>query len=219
MGDWHLLEEVVSVAPEEAVMCCREACAHGIGIFNYSQIDSTDDDHRRRQLSLPSQLAPFASSVEARARRALSSRSIEVGAAVLLYSAPGCQRQALHTDYDTHQMAQELTDGADKPYVVLVAIMDDTQLIIQTNNEEAIVPIPTGGAIRFSGDVVHAGAAYSMGHTRLHFYAKTSSALEASGRTFLVGQSQMPQRSSRRAKWKTIKCQRDRQSNKSFSYP
>lgn len=208
MGDWHLLGDIVSVSPRESSECCSEACTYGTQIFNYTGVDSDDDDHLRRQLALPSRLAPISSAVEARARRALSSRGIDVGPAVMIYSAPGCQQQALHTDYDTRQMAKEVAGGNPVPYVVVVAVTDGTRMIVD-DGETATVQIPTGSALQFAGDVVHAGASYQEGHARLHFYAKTSPTLEAAGRTFLIGQER-PGRSSRRARWNTIKCRRDR---------
>ena len=187
MGDWHILPEVLAVSDPEGLECCREACALGQSIFNYSAPDSSDDDRLRRQLDLPDPQAPACSAVEARVRRALTAQGIAVGAAVMLYSAPGCQQQAMHTDYDTIQMALEAEHGLQTPYAVVVAIMDGTTLIV----EEETVAIPTGSALWFAGDVVHAGAAYKRGHARMHFYAKTSPELDARGRTFLVDEEEV----------------------------
>lgn len=225
MGDWHILPEIIAVSEAERLACCREACALGQSIFNYSALGSSDDDRLRRQLDLPDPQAPACSAVEARVRRALTAQGIAAGAAVMLYSAPGCQQQAMHTDYDTSQMALEAEHGLPTPYAVVVAIMDGTTLIV----EEETVAIPTGSALRFAGDVVHAGAGYKRGHARMHFYAKTSPELDARGRTFLVaeeeiaedarspevadeakGAESVKQKRSRRAKWPTVKCRRDR---------
>ena len=166
----------------EVAAALDEARRLATGVFNYGP--NGEEDHRRRQLALPDPAAPVASGIERRARARLTRRGHRPGAAVMLYSAPGCREQALHTDYDARLVRRLAAIGVAVPVAVLVAIMPSTEIIV--GRERARVAIPAGSAFLFEGDLVHAGAAYDSENIRLHFYPVVDERLEVRDQTFLV---------------------------------
>ena len=85
-----------------------------------------------------------------------------VGPVVSLHSLAGCEQQQFHTDYDKHLVRK----AEAKPLGVLVALEDETSLVLQ----DRVVLLGAGDVLVFDGDLVHAGAAYEHGNTRLHLY-------------------------------------------------
>jgi len=119
----------------------------------------------------------------------------------LLFLCAGCVIQALSEEHDIFKMGNLRRHLPGVFWLMLAGAL-------------CLAAFPTLGGY-FSKDrillatFIHAGASYQEGHARLHFYAMTSPTLEAAGRTFLIGKER-PERSSRRARWNTIKCRRDR---------
>lgn len=178
---WSVVGRLVAPTPSDAKAALGEARQWATGVFNYQRPGGADDG-ARRQLALPDARAPVASRLAEAARAALVARGANPGEAVALYSGPGCQQQAPHTDYDPDEVDRLASAGVERPDAFLVALMRGTRLMV----EGRAVRLQVGDALRFDGGVVHAGAAYADENVRLHFYAQTDDRLLARDRTFLV---------------------------------
>ena len=152
-----------------------------------------DNDKKRRQMNVPRNKEPFASFLASLEETIMSkiptlalqnptpdngfasvirknSPRLEIRDWVLLHSLPGCQRQVEHTDYDPEVIA-EITDEADVPWLVLVALQDNTTLDVFDDQEQhKLLALDTGDILLFRSDLVHAGSAYTEDNLRLHAY-------------------------------------------------
>jgi hypothetical protein len=139
-----------------------------------------DNDKKRRQMNVPKNKEPFASFLASLEETIMSkipasvfrknSPRLEIRDWVLLHSLPGCQRQVEHTDYDPEVIA-EITDEADVPWLVLVALQDNTTLDVFDDQEQhKLLALDAGDILLFRSDLVHAGSAYTEDNLRLHAY-------------------------------------------------
>lgn len=184
------------VTRAEARAILAEADARAAPIFNYTAIGANDDDRARRQMPLPDAAAPRASAMWVRMREGLVAAgvldaSVTRTAAVALLSEKGCQRQALHMDYDDARV--EAVRAADPtvppPRAALAAVMPDTRLVVRPDDGagEHEVVLQPGDVLVFGGLLAHAGAAYPRAaNVRLHAYIDSHPDFAAEGRTFLV---------------------------------
>lgn len=94
---------------------------------------------------------------------------------VAIHSAPGCQEQAAHCDFDPKLPC--FATGA-FPVGVIVALQDETfvdvwpqsHLSLKTKIERHKITLSKGDVLVFRGDCVHAGSAFAEANTRLHCY-------------------------------------------------
>lgn len=105
------------------------------------------------------------------------------GPMFVLHSFKGCKQQQWHTDYDPESLTQART----KPCGALLALQDGTRLAVRdaASGKEQDVVINRGDSIVFTGDTVHAGAAYSKENTRAHAYLDTVSVKRLPNTTWL----------------------------------
>ena len=89
-----------------------------------------------------------------------------------LHSLPGCKKQRLHFDYNPDEVRNLGLLGCQKPCSVIAALQDGTQLRVwdRVARKEVPVVMYAGDVLVFDGDVVHAGAEYSVANTRVHVY-------------------------------------------------
>jgi hypothetical protein len=85
----------------------------------------------------------------------------------ILYSKPGCVQQILHTDYPLETAEKEQLKEEDFSFFALVALMDNTSIILGNGN---ILVIEKGDVLFARGDLVHAGNSYADSNIRLHIY-------------------------------------------------
>jgi len=98
-----------------------------------------------------------------------------INSRVVLYSKAGCKQQRAHADFIPEDMSFDLKNN---PIGCLVAIYPNTRFCVwqgmfglQTWSQAQTVStihLQTGDILFFRGDLVHAGAAYSSDHFRLH---------------------------------------------------
>jgi len=134
-------------------------------------------DDKRLQQSVSRRLA-----VVRRAEAALEREGLLQGrrlsSPVVLQSKPGCKRQPWHCDYDPDAVEA----SACPPMGVLVALEEGT-LFETPERRYALGP---GDVLAFTGDTVHAGAAYKTQNTRIHFYLDTAEIPRPRDMTWLV---------------------------------
>jgi hypothetical protein len=89
-----------------------------------------------------------------------------------LHSQPGCKRQKRHWDYNPNEVRNLRQLGLRVPCSVIAAMQDGAQLLVWDHERGVEVPVVmfAGDVLVFDGDVVHAGAQYSVGSTRVHVY-------------------------------------------------
>lgn len=155
----------------------RENLKHAMVIFNDNARTRVNDDLRSQvDVNVTEKLLPGIDQILS----PFEQRGLTRSGFVALHSAPGCQEQAAHRDFDL-----ECFDEGQVPVGVLVAIEPGTTLDVW--------PFPKGGTKRgtkkgtkkvkrhqvkldqgdvlvFRGDCVHAGSAYRFENTRLHCY-------------------------------------------------
>jgi hypothetical protein len=83
-----------------------------------------------------------------------------------LHSRAGCKKQSWHTDYD----CDTVSALSIKPLSSVLALQNDTLLCFK---DQTIV-LQMGDMCVFSGDEVHAGAAYATENTRIFMYIPTA---------------------------------------------
>ena len=107
-------------------------------------------------------------------------RGRSLGEAVVLHSYAGCAEQPLHCDYNP----DALTTTRRLPLAVLVALQDGTQLVTGAKDS---LHLEAGDVLIFTGNFVHAGAAYPMTeNTRVHFYIESDTVPRVQNETYLV---------------------------------
>lgn len=91
-----------------------------------------------------------------------------------IHSAPGCQEQAAHCDFDPKSPCFQTPTF---PVGVIVALQDDTFVDVWPGShrnafrvERHKVTLSKGDVLVFRGDCVHAGSAFQHANTRLHCY-------------------------------------------------
>jgi hypothetical protein len=102
----------------------------------------------------------------------------------LLLSIKGCQEQQSHTDYDPSD------EKSYKSRILLVAIMDDTNIIVWNKQgyHRRIISIPKGSVFIGRGTLIHGGSPYDSNNVRLHYnidYGCDCGNIEAT-RTYLI---------------------------------
>lgn len=151
----HVLQGAVDV-PKDSLGRLRRRAMQGRPIFN--------PDDKRLQKSISRKLA-----VVRRAEAALEVEGLlngrRISSPVVIQSKPGCKQQAWHCDYDPD--AVEASECP--PMGVVVALEGGTRF--ETPNH--CYTLEAGDVLAFTGDTVHAGAAYTKGNTRIHFYLDT----------------------------------------------
>lgn len=134
--------------------------------------------------------------------------ALTLGEAVVIKSEPGCQRQAAHTDHVPSLQLQRLVygDPTRLPLAVLVAVEEGTTLevwpssiALSTRVTDAALPaaplphttlkVPTGSAVVFRADLVHAGSAYAAQHRRLHLFLESAAFAREYNTTFIIHDS------------------------------
>jgi hypothetical protein len=83
-----------------------------------------------------------------------------------LHSQAGCKKQPWHTDYD----CDAVKASSIKPLSAVLALQNDTLLCFK----DQTIELQTGDMCVFSGDEVHAGAAYATENTRIFMYISTA---------------------------------------------
>lgn len=91
----------------------------------------------------------------------------------LIRSLPGDKAQKTHFDFDTKLIHGRVHDLACYHYSVIIALEEETYLLISKNRRR--VKIPVHSMICFRGDLAHAGAAYKNGNTRFFISASCDS--------------------------------------------
>ena len=102
----------------------------------------------------------------------------QLGNAVAIHSCPGCQQQQWHTDYDPLQMC----NMTQKPLGVILALEDDTFF----NTPGNMYTLQSGDILYFTGDTIHAGAAYTRENTRIHIYVDVPEVTRRKNSTYLI---------------------------------
>ena len=122
-------------------------------------------DHKRKQVAIDRRLL-----IVRRAEAALKVAGLMTGrritSPVVIHSDPGCQRQDWHCDYDPDLV----TASTCSPMGVVVAIEPGTKF----ETPENAYSLTEGDILAFTGETVHAGAAYEKSNTRIHFYLDTA---------------------------------------------
>jgi hypothetical protein len=115
---------------------------------------------------------------------------------VVIQSKAGCQEQPAHTDYEP----QAELDVDQIPLALLLAVMPDTKLHVWPRSiglsadvsritgpiAKQTIELDPGDAVLFRGDLVHAGAAYSSDHLRMHCYLDSAAAKRSANTTWLI---------------------------------
>lgn len=95
------------------------------------------------------------------------SKGRKIGGVVTLHSQSNCLRQPMHYDYDP-----ALLEGLDVlPLGVLIALEDGTRF----ETPGRTYCLAKGDILTFTGDTIHAGAAYARPNTRIHVYLDVNS--------------------------------------------
>jgi ectoine hydroxylase-related dioxygenase (phytanoyl-CoA dioxygenase family) len=117
-----------------------------------------------------------------------------------LLSRPGCGEQPVHCDYDVEDLAP--LDDRDTPRGMLVALEDDTRLVVYPGSHRLwssvdgkgpvvgtwrhTLQLDAGDVCFFRGDLLHAGATYTKQNVRIHAYLDSELAPRMPGRTWLL---------------------------------
>ena len=83
-----------------------------------------------------------------------------------LHSQAGCKKQPWHTDYD----CDAVKASSIEPLSAVLALQNNTLLCFK----DQTIELQTGDMCVFSGDEVHAGAAYATENTRIFMYISTA---------------------------------------------
>jgi hypothetical protein len=172
--DGYTVVAGISLAESDVVRLGRLAGDHATPIFNYNGSTSYNDG-RRLQWAIPD--TDVALPVLRRQLQAAVGSSWPAGAKardwVVLKSAPRCQAQHRHRDYDDAERRARVPMGA------VVALQPGTKLDVwpgthapgvEPSGPPTSVAIPVGSALVFNGYLAHRGAAYTAANTRLHAY-------------------------------------------------
>lgn len=168
----RVLKGAVNVS-EVTLHRLRHKAENGKMIFN--------PDDKRIQLPISRNLA-----VVRRAEAALKDAGIiragrSLTSPVLLHSRAGCKRQPWHCDYDPDRVENSRSLP---PMGVLVALEGDTFF----DTPGKLYKLDAGDVLVFTGEVVHAGAAYRKENTRIHFYLETAAHPRPRDMTWLIGE-------------------------------
>ena len=92
-----------------------------------------------------------------------------------LWQADSTQQRAwqvIHADFCGEKIEQwrESHSKSSWPWTVLVALDDFARIRMLIGGEDLLIILRAGEAVVFRGDVLHGGAAYSIGNIRAHFY-------------------------------------------------
>ena len=164
----QLLRRVVDV--KSSVERFRKIAMRGSHIFN--------PDKLRRQGPVRKSDAIVRKAIEVMKQRKIMGRRHYLGGAVALHSAPGCQQQMWHVDYDPDELRAKRV----KPMGVILALENETRFVTPST----VYDMNKGDMLCFDGDDVHAGAAYDRSNTRLHMYIDVSNVERKKNRTWLV---------------------------------
>ena len=192
----NLVSVPAEVVPELQSLCdSRER-----ELFNGSDVGMRGDGRRSQCWLIESCVPTFADDL----RRAVTQLSgfKQVGWKILR-SRAGCAEQPAHMD-----CAPMPTIGdAQMPLEVLVAVMPKTRLHVWRRSIRLFtacalvepilketVELETGDAVLFRGDLVHAGAAYTRDHMRLHCHLDSLACPRGINQTYVVDRPHIDER-------------------------
>lgn len=141
--------------------------------------DAIFNPNPRRFQTRLSREDPLVVRVEAFLRRAGYLDNRTLADAVVLRSLTGCQRQQWHTDFDP----RTCQSAATMPLGILLALQDDTYFHVL---DEEVFTMERGDVLIFSGDTVHAGAAYEKTNVRIHMYMDSNDVRRTKNTTYLL---------------------------------
>ena len=170
MPEVHILERAVDIPPGTPSRLRQIAEGKGYSIFN--------PDSKRLQRSIASGEAVVKGAKRALRREGLLCDGRRLTSPVAIHSLPGCQRQQWHTDYDPDEAAA----ASPPPMGVIVALEYGTYF----ETPERKYSLNPGDIAVFSGDTVHAGAAYEEHNTRIFFYLDTKESPRPRDLTWLI---------------------------------
>jgi len=113
---------------------------------------------------------------------------------VIVYSSPGCQEQAAHTDWIP---CEDISKGADA-LSCIVALENNTTLTVwpgshkwvrqpsQCLHNSELIYLEAGDVIFFRSDLIHAGSAYIKANVRLHCYLDAPHIPRLKNRTWFI---------------------------------
>ncbi len=107
-------------------------------------------------------------------------RNRKLTSPVFLFSLPGCAQQQWHTDFNPKDICHLPED--EKPAGAILALQKQTKFVQYPDKVHSLEP---GDLLVFSGDVVHAGAAYSKPNGRIHCYLDSVRVERQKNRTYL----------------------------------
>jgi hypothetical protein len=196
-----VLRKIVEPTTEVVAEIRKIVARRGISIFNGSGAAA-----KKKRLQTPPidtmrvspALTAFVDSVEYVAIQHYPRLRFSHAAGLL--SEPGCEEQPLHCDYDVEDLAP--LDDRDTPRGMLVALEDDTKLVLypgshrlwrSVNGEGPVtgtwrhtLRLDAGDVCFFRGDLLHAGASYTKQNVRMHAYLDSELAPRMPGRTWLL---------------------------------
>ena len=172
--DGYAVVTGIALTPNDTARLVRLAAENATPIFNYN--GATDyNDGRRLQWAIP-KTDPALCSLARQLEVAIGPHW-PLGATardwVVLQSAPRCQAQHRHRDFD------DTSRWLQAPLGAVVALQPGTKLDVwpgthlpgvEPRGPPKSVAIPVGSALIFNGYLAHRGAAYATANTRLHAY-------------------------------------------------
>lgn len=177
------LKKAVRVSEELFLQCDRKADAKARTIFNNVGIN----DRKRVQCELP--VTPQTSALTAKVGALVKATLGRIGhwdedtnflsTASVLKSKPGCKEQRAHTDFDVPAEGFGRHRPHGFPCGVIVALQDGTKFVVHglrggRVKKRTVVEMKAGDVLIFHGDLEHAGAAYDIENTRVHYYVDST---------------------------------------------
>ena len=92
--------------------------------------------------------------------------------------------QIFHSDYDLNESNKEKSK---KSIIVMVALEQNTKLLVVIDNQEMEVIFHTGSIFVAYGSLIHAGAGYACSNVRLHWYGDIRGNNRKPGNTYHLG--------------------------------
>lgn len=133
----------------------------------------SNNDNKRRQLSeedLTAKEKKPIGSISNQLRpifRNVGDGKADLSPASVLLSHPGCMPQRPHRDFNYTLRPSETI----KSYLVIVALQDETKLLVLTKyGGHQVVFLSKGDVFIGRGDLIHAGSGYEIMNIRLHWY-------------------------------------------------